>query len=174
LFAGILAILLTTTGCLNVLAYKSKIEIIGEGKGTRAAGFKEGTYIDPTNQDDPKPMIFTWDEKQKEYEIRVDDSKPNRFRLMRLKKKYYLLQAYNENEDNYEYAVIKISGDTFDFLNIKEDYEEKLENLLKKYHLTVNEDDEITGTKKGMKSFFKKLVKAKYLESGIPLKYKGE
>lgn len=178
LFVGMLALLLSTTGCLNVLSYKSKIEVIGVGKGTRAAGFHEGAYIDPTNKEDPKPMVFKWDKSRNEYEIRVGDSKPDRFRLMHLRKNHYLFQAYSEKEDYkedyYEYAIIKISGDTLDFLNIKEDYEEKVEKLLKKYHLTVNEDDEITGTKKTLKSFFKKLVKAKYLESGILLKYKGE
>ena len=88
---------------------------------------------------------------------------------MHLRKNNYLLQA--RDEDHYEYTIIKIDGDIVDFLNIKEDYEKKVEKLMKKYSLATNEEDIVIGTRKDLISFFKKLVKAKYLESGEQIKY---
>jgi hypothetical protein len=167
LFGTVLALLLFLTGCVNILSFQSKIEIIPEGEGIRAAEFKMGTYIDFSK--DPKPMEIKWDEKRKEYAISFENSKSNHFRLMHLRRKNYLLQA--RDEDHYEYAIIKIDGDTVDFLNIKEDYEKKVDRLMKKYGLTTNEEDIVMGTRKGLISFFKRLVKSKYLESGERIKY---
>ena len=167
LFWAVLALLLLTAGCLNILSYQSKVEIIAKGKGIRAAKFKMGTYTDFSKE--PKPVEIKWDGKLNEYEIYFENSKKNNFRLMHLRKNNYLLQA--RDEDHYEYTIIKIDGDIVDFLNIKEDYEKKVEKLMKKYSLATNEEDRVMGTRKDLISFFKKLVKAKYLESGEQIKY---
>ena len=164
---AVLALLFLITGCLNILSLQSKVEIIGEGEGIRAAGFKMGTYTDFSKK--PKPIKIKWDGKRKEYAIYFEHSKANHFRLMHLRRKNYLLQA--RNEDHYEYAIIKIDGDIVDFLTIKEDYEKKVEMLKKKYGLATNEEDMVMGTRKGLISFFKRLVKSKYLESGEQIKY---
>jgi hypothetical protein len=165
----VLAVLLSTFGCVNILSFQSKVEIIGQGQGIQAAGFKMGTYTDFSKE--PKPIKIKWDGKRNEYEIYFENSKANNFRLMHLRKKNYLLQAHNDNEDHYEYAIIKIEGDIVDFLNIKEDYQKKLESLKKKYNLITNEEDIVMGTRKNLISFFKKLAKAKYLESGERIRY---
>jgi len=167
LFWTVLALLLLISGCLNIFSIQSKVEIIAEGRGIRAAEFKIGTYIDFSKE--PKPMKIKWDEKRKEYEIYFENSKTNHFRLMHLRRATYLLQA--RDEDHYEYTIIKIDGDIVDFLNIKEDYERKLDRLMKKYGLTTNEEDIVMGTRKGLISFFKRLAKSKYLESGERIKY---
>lgn len=164
---AVLALLLSTAGCLNILSYQSKVEIIAKGKGIRAAEFKMGTYSDFSKE--PKPVEIKWDGKRNEYEIYFENSKKNNFRLMHLRKKNYLLQV--DSEDIYEYSIIKIDGDIVDFLNIKEDYEKKIEKLMKKYSLATDEEDRVIGTRKNLISFFKKLVKAKYLESGEQIKY---
>ncbi len=164
---AVLALLLSTAGCLNILSFQSKVEIIAEGEGIRAAEFKMGIYTDFSKE--PKPVEIKWGGKLNEYEIYFENSKKNNFRLMHLREKNYLLQA--RNEDHYEYAIIKIDGDIVDFLNIKDDYEKKVEKLMKKYNLATDEEDRVMGTRKNLISFFKKLAKAKYLESGEQIKY---
>jgi hypothetical protein len=163
----VLVMLLSTSGCLNILSYQSKVEIIAKGKGIRAAKFKMGTYSEFSKE--PKPVEIKWDGKLNEYEIYFENSKKNNFRLMHLRTKNYLLQV--DSEDIYEYSIIKIEGDIVDFLDIKKDYEKKIEKLMKKYNLVTDEEDRVIGKRKNLLSFFKKLVKAKYLKSGERIRY---
>ena len=165
-----LLLILFTTGCLNIFSIRSNIEVIPEGKGVYAPGFKTGTYTDFSEK--PGKTRIIWDKQSKEYEIQPNDTDVSRFRLMKLRRKYYLLQS--KEEDHFHFAVIKVHKGTVDFLNIKEDHEEKLKELLKKYKLEVDEGDNVSGTGDGLVSFFKDLVKKKHLESGEKIRYIGK
>lgn len=157
-----LLLILFTTGCLNIFSIRSNIEVIPEGKGVYAPGFKTGTYTDFS--DKPEKTRIIWHKQSKEYEIQTKDPEASGFRLMKLRRKYYLVQS--KEEEHFNFAVIKVHKGTVDFLNIKEDHDEKLKELLKKHVLEVDEEDNVRGTGDGLVSFFKDLVKKKYLESG--------
>lgn len=164
LAAVIAALLLFTTGCLDILAFKSRTRVIKAGKGDHARHFKTGTYR--FSEEDTKPAHFQWDKKNREYTITIDGSKPQRFTFKHLRKKFYLLQAYHKEEDYYEYALIKITKNTFGFLNIKDKYKEKLPGLWAKYGLTQDEEELLDGSRADLSAFFKFLVKSKYLTLG--------
>ena len=164
-----LLLILFSTGCLNIFSIRSNIEVIPGGKGIYAPGFKTGIYTDFSEK--PGKTRITWDKQSKEYEIQTNDSEVSRFRLMKLRRKYYLLQS--KEEEHFNFAVIKVHKGTVDFLNIREDHEEQLKKLLKKHGLEVDEEDNVSGTGDGLVSFFKDLVKKKYLESGEKMRYIG-
>jgi hypothetical protein len=165
-----LFLILSTGGCVDIFGIRSNIEVIPEGKGIRAPGFKSGTYKDFS--DKPQETRIRWDEKAKEYEMQMKDSDASRFRLLKLRRKYYLLQ--DKEEDHFDYTVIKVYKGIVDFLNIKEDREEKVKNLMKKHGLAVDEEHCVTGTANGLVSFFKDLVRKKYLRSGEKMRYIGK
>jgi hypothetical protein len=166
----ILLLILFSTGCLKVFSISSNIDVIPKGKGIYAPGFKTGTYTDFSEK--PGKVRIIWDMQSKEYEIQTKEQEVSRFRLIKLRRKYYLLQS--KEEDRFNFAVIKVHKDTVDFLNIKKDHEEKLKELLKKHGLEVDEEDNVRGTREGLVSFFKDLVKKKHLESGEKLRYLGK
>jgi hypothetical protein len=165
-----LLLILFSTGCLNIFSIRSNIEVIPEGKGIYAPGFKTGTYTDFSEK--PGKTRIIWDKQSREYEIQPNDPDVSRFRLMKLRRQYYLLQS--KEEDHFSFAVIKVHKGIVDFLNIKEDHEEKLKKLLKKHRLELDEEDNISGTREGLVLFFKDLVKKKYLESGEKIRYLGK
>jgi len=170
LFMLTLLLILFTTGCLNIFSIRSNIEVVPEGKGIYAPGLKTGTYTDFS--DKPGKTRIIWNKQSKEYEIQTKDPEVSRFRLMTLRRKYYLLQS--KEEEHFNFTVIKVHKGTVDFLNIKEDHEEKLKELLKKHGLEVDEEDNVSGTGDGLALFFKDLVKKKYLESGEKMRYLGK
>lgn len=165
-----LLLILFSTGCLNIFGIRSNIEVIQEGRGVYAPGFKTGTYTDFS--DKPGKARILWNKQSKEYEIQTKDPEVSRFRLMKLRRKYYLLQS--KEEDHFIFAVIKVHKDTVDFLNIKEDYEEKRKELLKKHGLGVDGEGNVSGTREGLVLFFKDMVKKKHLKSGEKLRYLGK
>lgn len=162
-----LLLILYTTGCLNIFSISSNFEVVLEGKGIYAPGLKTGIYTDFS--DKPGKTRIIWDKQSREYEIHPNDSDVSRFRLMKLRRKYYLLQSKEEN--HFIFAVIKVHKGIVDFLNIKEDHEEKLKELLKKHGLQLEEGDNVSGTGDELVLFFKDLVKKKYLESGEKIRY---
>jgi hypothetical protein len=83
-----------------------------------------------------------------------------------------LLQS--KEEKHFDYVVIKVHKGTVDFLNIKENHEEKLSKLLKKYGLEKDAEENVTGNRDGLAAFFKALVKKKYLTSGEQMRYIGD
>jgi len=165
-----LLLILFSTGCLDIFSIRSNIEAIPEGKGIYAPGLKTGTYTDFSEK--PGKTRIIWDKQSREYGIHPNDSDVSRFRLMKLRRKYYLLQS--KEEDHFNFAVIKVHKGTVDFLNIKEDHEEKLKKMLKKHRLELDEKDNISGTREGLVLFFKDLVTKKYLESGEKIRYPGK
>ncbi|NIM12063.1 MAG: hypothetical protein GTO45_08085 [Candidatus Aminicenantes bacterium] len=165
-----LFLILSTVGCVDIFGIRSNIEVIPEGKGIQAPGFKSGTYKDFS--DKPQETRIRWDEQAKEYEIQMKDSDASRFRLLKLRRQYYLLQS--KEEDHFNYVVINIHGDIVDFLNLKEDNEEKVKKLMKKYGLEKDAEDNVIGTRDGLTAFFKTMVKKKYLTSGEQMRYIGE
>jgi hypothetical protein len=165
-----LLLILFSTGCLNIFGIRSNIEVIPGGKGIYAPGFKTGIYTDFS--DKPGKARIIWNKQSKEYEIQTKDPEVSRFRLMKLRRKYYLLQS--KEEEHFNFTVIKVHKGIVDFLNIKEDHEEKLKKLLKKHGLEVDGEDNVSGTGNSLVSFFKDLVKKKYLESGEKMRYIGK
>lgn len=165
-----LFLILSTAGCVDIFGIRSNIEVIPQGKGIRVPGFKSGTYKDFS--DKPQETVIRWDGQAKEYEMQMKGPDTSRFRLLKLRRKYYLLQ-YKE-EDHFSYVVINVHGDIVDFLNLKENHEEKLNKLLKKHGLEKDAEDNVTGTRDGLTAFFKTLVKKKYLTSGEQMRYVGE
>lgn len=165
-----LFLILSTAGCVDIFGIRSNIEVIPEGKGIQAPGFKSGTYKDFS--DKPQETRIRWDEQAKEYEIQMKDSNTSRFRLLKLRRQYYLLQSIEE--DHFNYVVINVHGDIVDFLNLKENHEEKLSKLLKKHGLEKDAEDNVTGTRDGLIAFFKTMVKKKYLTSGEKMRYVGD
>jgi hypothetical protein len=165
----IATLLLFTTGCIDIMAYKSKTEIIADGKGIRAPEFKLGTYTDFSEK--PQNIRFHWNDRTKEYEIEKKGSRGASFRLIRLKGSNYLLQGKEENY--FQYSIITFEGDLLHFFNFKEEKEKKVEALIKKHDLTVNPEDrdDLTGSRKELIAFFKSLLKKGYLEYGEKLKY---
>lgn len=167
---AVFCLLLLTNACLDIFGFQSDIQVIPQGKGIRAPGLKTGAYKDFSEE--PKITRISWHEQEKEYEIEFTDSEPSRFQLMKLRRKYYLLQAKEEN--HFSYVVIKVHHGIVDFLNIKEDHEEKLETLMKKHGLAKEEGDHVIGSRDGLVSFFKDLVRKKYLQSGERLRCIGK
>ncbi len=165
-----LVLILSTGGCVDIFGISSNIEIIPGGKGVRAPDFKNGTYKDFS--DKPQETRVRWDEQAKEYEMQMNGPDASRVRLLKLRRHYYLLQSKEENR--FDYVVIKVNGDIVDFLNLKENHEEKLSKLLKKYGLEKDAEENVTGTRNGLVSFFKALVKKKYLTSGEKIRYVGD
>jgi hypothetical protein len=165
-----LFLILSTAGCVDIFGIRSNIEVIPQGKGIRAPGFKTGTYKDFS--DKPQETRIRWDEQAKEYEMQMKDSDASRFRLLKLRRKYYLLQS--KEEKHFDYVVIKVHKGTVDFLNLKENHEEKMNKLLKKYGLEKDAEENVTGNRDGLTAFFKALVKKKYLTSGEQMRYIGE
>jgi uncharacterized lipoprotein YehR (DUF1307 family) len=165
-----LFLIMTIAGCVDIFGIRSNIEVILQGKGIQAPGFKSGTYKDFS--DEPQETVIRWDEKAKEYEMQMNDADTSRFRLLKLRRQYYLLQSIEENHFNY--VIINVHGDIVDFLNLKENHEEKLSKLLKKYGLEKDAEENVTGTREGLISFFKALVKKKYLSSGEQMRYVGK
>lgn len=164
-----LLLALFTTGCLNIFSIRSNIEVIPEGKGIYAPGFKTGTYTDFSEK--PEKFRIIWDMQSKEYEIQTKDPDISRFRLMKLRRKYYLLQS--KEEEYFDLTVIKVHKGTVVFLNIKEDHEKKLKKLLKEHSLEMDGEDNINGTGNDLILFFKDLIKKKYFESGEKIQYIG-
>ena len=111
LLPAALSLLLFTSACLDIMGYRSKIEVIAEGEGIKAAGFKMGTYRDFSEK--PENVQIQWNDTLKEYEIHIGDSKGNNFRLMHLSGKNYLLQA--KEEEFYDFSIIRIDGDIVHF-----------------------------------------------------------
>jgi len=169
LLSAALSLILFTSACLDIMSYRSKIEVIPEGKGIKAAEFKMGTYRDFSEK--PENVQINWNDTLKEYEIHVGDSKGGNFRLMHLGGKNYLLQA--KEEDFYDFSIIGIDGDIVHFLDIKENVDEKVKVLMKTHGLEVIENDEITGTRAGLISFFTDLLTFDYLKPGEKIKYIG-
>ena len=165
-----LLLIVFSTSCVNIFSVRSNTEVIPEGEGIYAPGFKSGTYTDFSEK--PGKIRIIWDKQSKEYEIQPNDSDVSSFRLMKLQRKYYLLQSKEKN--HFIFAVIKVHNGTVDFLNIKEDRKGKLKKLLKKHNLEKDAQDNVTGTRTGLVSFFKDLVKKKYLESGEKMQYIGK
>jgi len=170
LWLTVALLLLSTVGCVDIFSIRGNIEAIPEGKGIRAPGFKTGTYTDFSEK--PQETRISWNEQAKEYDIQLKDSDASGFRLMKLQRKYYLLQA--KEDDHFDYAVIKVHKDIVDFLNIKEDREETVKQLMNKHGLAVDEEEHVSGTRDGLVSFFKDLVREKYLRSGEQMRYIGE
>ena len=166
LFIAVLSLILFTTGCLDIMSYRSKIEIIPKGKGIQAVEFKMGIYTDFSEK--PEKIHIGWNDKLKEYEIHIGDSKGSYFRLKHLSGHNYLLQVKEENL--YDFSIITIEGDIVVFLNIKEDFDDKVSALMKTHGLEMIENDELTGTRKGLISFFTDLLTLNYLEPGERLK----
>ncbi len=164
------ALLLFMAGCLDIMAYKSKTEIITKGKSIRAPEFKTGTYTD--FGDEPKQMQLAWNRQSKEYEIRMQDAgRVSGFRLKHLSGSSYLLQG--KEDAHFQYSIITIAGDIVHFLDIKEDYDEQVSALLKKHGLKVNpeDSDDVSGTRKTLIAFFTGLLKKDYLKYGEKIKF---
>jgi hypothetical protein len=167
---AVFCLILLTSACLDIFGFRSNIQVIPRGKGIRAPGLKAGAYKDFSEE--PKITRISWHKQAKEYEIEFTGSDPSRFQLLKLRRKYYLLQTKEEN--HFSYVVIKVHRGIVDFLNIKEDHEEKLERLLKRHGLAVEEGDHVIGSRDGLVLFFKDLVRKKYLHSGERLRYIGK
>jgi hypothetical protein len=168
--AAVLCLILLNSACVDIYGIQSNTQVIPQGKGTRAPGLKTGAYTDFSKE--PNITRILWHKQEKEYEIEFTDSEPFKFQLMKLRRKYYLLQAKEKNHFNY--AVIKVHHGVVDFLDIKEDYKEKLQILMKKHGLAVEEGDDVIGSRDGLVLFFKDLVRKKYLQSGEHIRYIGK
>lgn len=169
LFSTVFLLIFFTGACLDIMSYRCKTEIIPAGKGIRAAKFKMGTYTDSSEK--PGKVQIKWHEQLKEYQLEIPGSKGSNFRLMHLAGKNYLLQA--GEEDYYNYSIIAIEGDIVAFLHIKENRENNVEDLIKTHGLELMENEELTGSREGLISFFSGLLRLDYLEPGEKIKYIG-
>ena len=105
---AVLLLVLFTTGCLNIFSIRSNIEVIPEDKGIYAPWFKTGTYTDFSEK--PGKFGIIWNKQAKEYEIQTKGPEVSRFRLMKLRRKYYLLQS--KEEEHFNFTVIKVNKGT--------------------------------------------------------------
>lgn len=168
---AVLLVLLFTAGCIDLFYMQSKTRVIAEGKGVLAPGFKPGIY--ESMDEKPERVTISWDDSTKEYEILKEDSS-DRFSLLKLRRKFYLLQTRDSGEENYKYFIIKTEGGIIDFMDADKDAEKSciatMKGLLLKYGLEMDEDQNITGTPKGMISLCKAVIKKNCIKSGHRLR----
>lgn len=162
--------ILFATGCLDLFVMESNIEVITAGEGVYARGFKPGKYRGSGKS--TGHIEVDWIKKDREYEIRQmgqhgqDEQKAMRFRLKKLKGKYYLLQSKEEQEQAYQYFIIRVEEGVVNFPDIKEESKEKAAALKKKYGLTEDEDGRVTASPRKILAFLKAVIKQKCLKPG--------
>jgi hypothetical protein len=158
-------LILITTGCLDLFVIQSKTEIIPKRKGVYAKGFKPGMYKDDGKS--PEENLITWIKKDKEYEIvQRKNSKRARFRLKKLKGKYFLMQTREKQDGPFQYFIITIDNGVIGFPDIKEEAKDKVTGLMEQYRLARDEDELVSAGRKTLLAFLKAVIKRKYLEPG--------
>jgi len=172
---AVLVILLFMAGCIDLFFMQSDTRVIADGKGVLAPGFKPGIY--ESMEEKPETVIIEWDAGTKEYIIRKDGPRRDRFRLRKLRRTFYLMQTRDENEEKYMYFIIKAEGGIIDFMDGDRDTKKNctatVKGILLKYRLEMDEENNISGSPKGMISFCKAVIKKGCIKSGHRLRYIG-
>ncbi len=171
----VLSLLLSTSGCIDIFFMQSDTKVIADGKGVLAPGFKPGVY--ESMDEKPERVTIDWDRAAKEYLIQKNGPKRDRFRLLKLRGSYYLMQTRDENEEKYMYLIIQAKDGFIDFVDADKDEKKNcmvtIKGLLVKFGLEMDEERNISGSPKKMVSFCKAVIKKSCLKSGHQLRYIG-